>query len=249
MKPSYFLLATAAVLASGACNAEKSGGTAAGNVAAEEAVKPPANGDWSTVVAQTAQGGFRMGNPDAKVKLVEFGSMTCPHCAEFDEAGFKPLIDKYVKNGQVSFEFRNFVRDPFDIAASLIARCNGSKSFFPLTSALFEDQTEWIGKIQNLPQAEMEALTNVGPDRQFLEIAKAAGLQQWAAMRGVPNAKSTQCLSDQNAVSQLVQMNSDATTQYPNFSGTPSFTINGELVERTASWQLLEPKLREALGS
>lgn len=249
MKRSYFLLAAAALLTSGACNAEKGRDSAAGNVASEEAVRPPANGDWSTVVAQTAQGGFRMGNPDAKVKLVEFGSMTCPHCAEFDEAGVEPLIDKYVKNGQVSFEFRNFVRDPFDIAASLIARCNGSKSFFPLTSALFEDQRTWIEKLQTLPQSELEGLTNLGPDKQFLEIAKAAGLQQWAAMRGVPTAKSSQCLADQNSVNQLVQMNSDATTEYPNFAGTPSFTINGELVERTASWQALEPKIQEALGS
>ena len=72
-----------------------------------------------------------MGNPNAEVKLVEFGSMTCPHCAEFDEQGGKPLIDNYVKNGQVSFEFRNFVRDPFDMTASLIARCGGAKQLLP----------------------------------------------------------------------------------------------------------------------
>lgn len=249
MKPSYFLLAAAAALASGACNAEKGREAAVGNVATEEAVQPPADGDWSTVVAQTAQGGFRMGNPDAKVKLIEFGSMTCPHCAEFDETAFEPLVQKYVKSGQVSFEFRNYVRDPFDISAALIARCNGSRSFFPLTSALFEDQQQWINRLQTLPQQQLEALTNLGPERQFLEIAEAADLQQWAAMRGVPTAKSTQCLTDQNAVSQLVQMNSDITSEYPQFQGTPSFVINGELVENTATWAQLEPKIREALGS
>ena len=250
MKPSYLLLATCAALAGAACNAENTGnGTAsAGNVSAEEAVKPPANGDWSTVVAQTAQGGFRIGNPDAKVKVVEFGSMTCPHCAEFDEAGFRPLVDKYVKNGQVSFEFRNFVRDPFDIAASLIARCNGSKSFYPLTNAMFKDQREWVSKLQALPQAQLESLTQLPPEQQFLEIAKAAGFQQWAAMRGVPTAKSTQCLTDQNAVNQLVQMNSDITTEFPKMAGTPSFVINGELAEQTATWAQLEPKIRAALG-
>jgi protein-disulfide isomerase len=239
------------MLASAACNAEQNGGsgTVAGNVATEEAVQPPANGDWSTVVAQTAQGGFRMGNPDAKVKLIEFGSMTCPHCAEFDEQGFDPLVQNYVKNGQVSFEFRNFVRDPFDIAASLIARCNGSKSFYPLTNALFADQRDWINKLQSLPQEQLEGLATIPPERQFLQIAEAAGLQQWAAMRGVPTAKSTQCLTDQGSVNQLVQMNSDITTEFPNMTGTPSFVINGELVERTASWAQLEPKIREALGN
>ena len=250
MKPSNLLLAATAMLASAACNAERnSGGAAAGNVASEEAVKPPADGDWSTVVAQTAQGGFRIGNPDAKVKLVEFGSMTCPHCAEFDEEAFKPLVDKYVKSGQVSFEFRNFVRDPFDIAASLIARCNGSKSFFPLTNALFDAQTDWVSKLQALPPAQLEALTTVPPERQFLQIAEAAGLQQWAAMRGVPTAKSTQCLTDQDAVTRLVQMNSDITGEYPNMAGTPSFVLNGELLERTASWAQLEPRIQQALGS
>ncbi len=249
MKPSPFLLATAAILATGACNAETAGESTADNSTTAEAVQPPADGDWTQVVTQTESGAFRMGNPNAQVKLVEFGSMTCPHCAEFDENGVKPLIDKYVKSGQVSFEFRNYVRDPFDIAASLIARCNGAKSFFPLTRAMFEAQQDWITRLQAAPQAQLEALQNLGPQRQFLEIAKVADLQQWAAMRGVPTAKSTQCLTDQNAVNQLVQMNSDATTEYPQLPGTPSFTINGELLENTTNWATLEPKIREGLGS
>ena len=58
-------------------------------------------------------------------------------------------------------------------------------------------------------------------------MAKLAGLQEWAAERGLPVAKSSQCLTDQNAVNQLVQMTSDATTQYPDFPGTPTFVING----------------------
>ena len=251
MKPSLILLATATILASAACNAEKGGDAATSNgagAAALEAVPPPANGDWSTVVTQTSEGGFRMGNPDAKVKLVEFGSLTCPHCAEFDETGVKPLIDNYVKSGNVSYEFRNFVRDPYDITASLIARCNGAGSFFPLTRALYEDQLTWVGKIQEAPEAQMRQLTQLGPDKQFLEIAKVAGLQQWAAMRGVPSEKSTACLTDQNAVNQLVQMNSDASSAY-TIPGTPSFLINGELVDQAAAWRALEPKLREALGS
>ena len=249
MKPSHILLATAAILASGACNAENAGQSTTANPAAAEAVQPPADGDWSQVVTQTEKGGFRMGNPNAKVQLVEFGSMTCPHCGEFDETGVQPLIDKYVKNGQVAFEFRNYVRDPFDIAASLIARCNGAKSFFPLTREMFEAQQDWITKLQSAPESQLQAIQNLGPQQQFLEIAKMAGLQQWAAMRGVPSAKSNACLTDQNTVNQLVQMNSDATSEYPQFSGTPSFLINGELLENTTNWATLEPKIRAALGS
>lgn len=247
MKPSHLLLATAAILASAACNAEKGGESSGGSSTPIEAVKPPADGDWSTVVTQTSAGGFLMGNPDAKVKLVELGSLTCHVCADFDKS-VPQLVEKYVKTGQVGYEFRNYVRDPFDIAVSLIARCNGSASFFPLTHALFKDQTDWVGRLQTVPQEQIEALTNLGPERQFLEIAKAAGMQQWAAMRGVPTAKSTQCLTNQEAVNQLVQMNSDATSEYPEMRGTPTFLINGKMVEVT-NWQLLEPKIQEALGS
>lgn len=252
MKPTYFLLAAAAALAGSGCNAEGGGnGSTAGggNTTTAEAVQPPADGDWSQIVRQTPQGGFRMGNPDAKVQLVEFASMTCPHCAVFDQTGVQPLVDNYVKSGQVSYEFRNFVRDPFDITTSLIARCNGASSFFPLTHALFAQQDQWIQKIQSAPEAELQSATSLGPDRQFVEIAKLADLQKWAAQRGVPTAKSTQCLSDQQAINQLVQMNSDITSEYPNFSGTPSFAINGELQEQTATWEALEPKLRAALGN
>lgn len=252
MKRSYLLLAAAAALASTGCNAKKGSdsGSEAGSSAAAEAVKPPANGDWSQIVTPTNEGGYRMGNPNAKVKLVEFGSLTCPHCREFDEEGVGPLIDKYVKTGKVSYEFRNFVRDPFDIAASLIARCNGAKSVFPLTRALYKDQMKWIGKVQAAPPAELDAVQNLGPDKQFVEIARLAGLQQWAAMRGVPTAKSARCLTDQNSVNQLVQMNSDATSQY-DLPGTPSFLINGKMIDiqnGSTPWSQIEPKIRAGVG-
>lgn len=249
MKLSQILLASAAALAGAACNAEQGANTASGRESTPvEAVRAPADGDWSSVVTQTSAGGFLMGNPDAKVKLVEFGSMTCPACAAFDRNAVPQLVDKYVKPGQVSYEFRNYVRDPFDIAVALIARCNGSKTFFPLTHALFRDQSDWINRLQTLPEAQIQAITSMAPEQQFVEIAKAAQMQQWAAMRGVPAAKSTQCLTDQEAVSRLVQMNSDATSEYPQFAGTPSFVINGKMLENAVTWELLEPQITEALG-
>jgi protein-disulfide isomerase len=189
-----------------------------------------------------------MGNPDAKVKLLEFGSMTCPHCREFDEAGGQQLIDRYVKTGQVSWEFRNYIRDPFDLTAALIARCNGANSFFPLTRALYKDQPNWVAKIQATDQAQLEQLQNLPPNQQFVQVAKLAGFQDWAAARGVPQAKSGQCLANENSVNQLVQITSDATAQFPNFQGTPTFVINGKMLEKTATWEALEPQLRNALG-
>jgi protein-disulfide isomerase len=74
------------------------------------------------------------------------------------------------------------------------------------------------------------------------------GLKQYASMRGVPRAKADQCLANEAEVNQLVQMNTDAATTY-SIPGTPSFLINGALVEQVATWELLEPKLKEALAS
>jgi protein-disulfide isomerase len=247
MKPPVFLAAAVAVVAIAGCNSKP--GDAKTNAAVKwQQVAPPKGGNWTMVVNATPAGGFMMGNPNAKVKLVEYGSLTCPHCKAFDDEGVPTLIGKYVKSGQVSWEFRNYVRDPFDLTASLIARCNGSKSFFPLMRALYDNQMGWVGKIQATPQAQLESLQNLPPTKEFVQAAKFAGLQDFAAARGVPVAKSNQCLGNENSINQLVQMTSDATNQFPNFPGTPTFVINGKMVENTATWALLEPQLKKALG-
>ena len=247
MKSAYVMLAAAAIFASAACNAEK-GTSANTDNTPIKAIKAP-NGDWSKLVSRTEAGGYIMGNPNADVKLVEFGSLTCPHCAEFDEKGGEKLINDYVKSGRVSWEFRNFVRDPFDLTASLLARCAGPDRFFPLSHELYADQRNWTSKIQEIPQEQFQALQSMGPEKQFLEIAKLSQLQQWAAQRGVPSGKSNVCLTDQNEINLLVQMNGDTTTQFPEFTGTPSFVINGKMLKETATWEKLEPQLRDALGS
>ncbi len=247
MRISALLLASAALFAT-ACNNENVTANGNGPEVTAAPVPAPNNGDWSTIVSKTPEGGFVMGNPNAKVKLVEFGSMTCPHCAEFDHEGGKALIDNYVKKGLVSWEIRNFVRDPFDMTATLLARCSGEAGFFGLTRNLFADQQEWIGKVQSADQAQLQALQGAPPAQQFSTIADLAGLKQYVSMRGVPRAKADQCLSDEAAINQLVQMNTDASSAY-NIPGTPAFLINNSLVENVANWELLEPKIKEALAS
>ncbi|MDQ3078123.1 MAG: DsbA family protein [Pseudomonadota bacterium] len=249
MKPLPLLIAAAAIFATAACDADQ------GNVTANAAdipvtatpVAAPNNGDWSTIVSQTPEGGFVMGNPDAQVKLVEYGSMTCPHCADFDETGLRPLIENYVKKGLVSFEFRNFVRDPYDITAALVARCGGPSSFFGLTRAMYADQANWIAKVQAADPAAMQALQSQPPQAQFKAIADLADFPAFAAMRGVPRAKTEACLADPAGASRLVEMNSDAAAF--KIPGTPSFLINGELVESTSDWKTLEPAIKSALNS
>ena len=240
--------AAAAMLASSACNADKTGanGSAAGGTVAATPVAAPNNGDWSTVVSQTPQGGFVMGNPNAKVKLVEYGSLTCPHCAEFEEKGGAPLVNNYVKKGLVAWEFRNFVRDSLDMTASLVARCNGPASFFGMTRTMYAEQSDWFAKVQGADTKPLEAVQDQ-PAQLFKAYADIAGFPAFAAMRGVPKAKTAACLADPAAASQLVQMNSDAVSSY-NIPGTPTFLINEKVVPDVATWELLEPKIKEALG-
>lgn len=248
MKRLYLVAAAAVIIMSAACNAEKKAAAPDNTVGAAKPVPPPPNGDWTQVVSETPQGGFMMGNPNAKIHLVEFGSLTCPHCKAFNDEGAPNLVANYVKPGKVSYEFRNYVRDPFDIAAALVVRCNGPKHFFPLTDAMYKDQETWIGKLQQVPVADQQSLANLAPDKEFLAIAKWAGFQDWAAQRGIPPTKSTHCLTDENMINQLVQMNSDATDQY-NIPGTPTFLINGKVVENAATWDTLQPELQKAVGS
>ena len=141
-----------------------------------------------------------MGNPKADVKLIEFGSMTCPHCAEFEEQHGEQLIGTYVKSGRVSYEFRNFVRDPFDLAASLIARCGGPERFFPLTRQLFVDQRNWTAKLQDIPQDQIEALQNLGPETEVHPDRKARGLADLGrpARRAIGGEQHLPCRSQGN---------------------------------------------------
>lgn len=217
------------------------------NGADTAAIPAPGGGDWTQMVSQTPEGGFRMGNPNAPVKLIEFGSMTCPHCAEFSETGEPQLVEKYVKTGRVSFEFRNFVRDPADLAASLLARCGGPTPFFKLTDQLFAAQRDWIGKLQTMSPADQQRLQGMQPQQAVGAMARQAGLVDFVRVRGVPTEKAEACLADQAALQRLVDMNNAAIKTY-QISATPSFLINGKLAESSADWMSLEPKIREALG-
>lgn len=249
MKTSHLFLAAAA-LSLAACNKDKAApvdGGGEGPAVTAAPVAAPNNGDWATIVKATPEGGYLMGNPDAKVKLVEYGSLTCPHCAEFDETGVKPLIDNYVKKGLVSWEFRNFVRDPVDMTASIIANCGGEASFFGLTRSLYAEQSEWYGKIQSADQSRLQAIQNAAPAVQFATIADITGFLPWAAQRGLPRDKAQKCLSDQALTDKLVKMNADAISQY-NLPGTPTFLINGNVVQDTATWDKLEPAIKRALA-
>jgi protein-disulfide isomerase len=99
--------------------------------------------DWTRTVVATPDGGFRIGNPQAKVAVVEFMSFTCPHCGAFAAEGFPAIRDKYVRTGKVSFEMRSALRDRADLVAATLAQCAGPAHFFAMADALFAAQSDW----------------------------------------------------------------------------------------------------------
>ena len=238
--------ALALALAGCGGDAGTNGSANVNNAAPLEQIAAPNGGSWTDVIEATPEGGFRMGNPNAPVKLVEYGSMTCSHCAAFAEEGIPQLENTYVKSGQVSLEFRNYVRDGADMAASLLARCNGPTPFFKLTDQMFAAQEEWLGRASSLDQATQQRLGSLPPQQQIGEYARVLGLVDFVKMRGVPEGKANSCLADKAALDKLIEIQNFANTEY-RLPGTPSFLINGKVVPDAASWQQLEPALRAAL--
>ncbi|MDQ8756570.1 thioredoxin domain-containing protein [Sphingosinicella sp. LHD-64] len=216
---------------------------AANSSAPLKQIAAPNNGDWSETVSQTPEGGFLMGNPDAPVKLVEYASLTCPHCAAFSNEATNGLRNTYIRSGQVSWEFRNFILNAPDMAMSALARCQQPAAFFRTVEQIFAQQTEILGRID---EQESQRLQSLQPDQLIPPLARAMELDTFFARRGMPEARFNECLSDAQAVQQLTDMTNRAMTEQ-QVTGTPTFFINGERQD-VAEWSALEPRLRAAIG-
>ena len=207
--------------------------------------KAAAATDWTRTVVKTPAGGFLMGNPNAKVKLVEYGSLACPHCRHFEETGYKPLVQGYVRTGRVSYEFRNLLLNAPDIAVSLLAHCAGPAKFFPMSQVVYATQPQWfekIGAISDAQQAEMEKMTD--PQR-ITRLGEIAGFPQIAARFGVTLARARQCLADPKGLERLLNMTKAA--EDAGIKQTPTFLINSKMTD-ASTWEQLEPALKQAIG-
>ena len=232
MRPSHvlILLFASALVPSAAATA-----TSAGKVAAKQ--------DWTKAVALTPDGGFRMGNPAAPVRLVEYGSLACPHCRHFDETGFKPLVQSYVSTGRVSYEFRNLLISGPDISISLLAHCSGPGKFFAMSQYVFATQPQWVKRFESMSDAQQDELAKMTNQQQVVRFAEIGGFAQIASRFGVSSARARQCLADPKGLKRLLDMTEKATES--GVKHTPSFLINGKLTD-ASTWGDLEPLIRQA---
>ncbi|PZU10128.1 thioredoxin domain-containing protein [Sphingomonas sp.] len=192
------------------------------------AVAPPAGKEWTDVASMTPEGGVRMGNPDAPIKLVEYASLTCPHCKDFTAEGAEPIQAKFVKTGKVSWEYRPFVLNSYDIPAFLLTRCRGAEPFFKLAEQAYAAQAEWVGKAMALTPAQQADLQGTEQAQLFKKMASYMGLDAFFRARGISAADQDKCLSDVSAAEALANNTNIATTE-KNVTGTPTFFINDEL--------------------
>ena len=241
------LIALGFALALAGCGDAGGGNVTGGDTVAKAPIPAPNGGDWSQTVAETPEGGYRMGNPDAPVKLIEFASISCGSCAAFANSATEPLVERYVKSGNVSWEYRPFMIFPTDPGVFMLLRCRGAGPFFQLSEQLYADQSNWLGRVQTLAPEEIARLQALPPAQQSGALIRATGLDAFFRQRGMPAAQVDQCLANQADLTRLAEITSSAQREY-NVSGTPTFAINGETVSNANNWATLEPALQAALG-
>jgi protein-disulfide isomerase len=234
-------LALISTLALAGCD---TGGNTSAATKPADAVTAPAGTNWTETFSVTPDGGMLRGNPDAAIKLVEYGALTCSHCAEFAESS-KEGLNAMIASGKVSFEVRNFMLNVMDVPAALLARCGGAGPFFPISEQMFATQAEWLGKAQTITPAEQQAWQSLQPEQLAPLLAQKLGLDAFVQARGISADKAQACLADRKAIDQLGEITQRAQTEF-NVTGTPTFVLNGKTVPNVGDWKTLEPVLKDA---
>jgi protein-disulfide isomerase len=163
------------------------------------------------------------GKPDAPVTIIEYASMTCPHCANFDVNVYPLLKSRYIDTGKVRYILREFPLDPLAATGFMLARCAGNGKFFGLVDVLFRRQSEWMVEKPLAP---------------LLEIAKQAGFTE---------ASFDACLANRDILKGIDQVRERAATEL-GVEATPTFFINGKMYRGEMTVEQLEGAIKHALG-
>lgn len=171
---------------------------------------------------------FAFGDPDAPIKVVEYASYTCPHCANFHANVFPEIKANFIDTGKVHFIFRPVYFDGPGLWADMLARCSGDNNkYFGIAGILFERQAEWS-----------RAGSQAGVAQGLVSVGKQAGIDEETVLA---------CLQD-NDLAQALVTDFQANAQRDNVQATPSFMIDGVMTENMsyASFaQLFNDKLGE----
>jgi len=172
-----------------------------------------------------------MGPADARVTLIEYASVTCVHCAHFNEKVFPAIKEKYIDSGKIRYVYREFLTAPADVSAAgvLVARCAGKDKYFQVVDAVMRSQNE--------------IFTSGDSKGVLMRIASSAGLSE---------EQFTQCVNDPEGVKRIND-NMEKYVKTYNITGTPSFFINdkkfeGDLNDPAALSAALDTALDTALA-
>jgi protein-disulfide isomerase len=170
------------------------------------------------------EGDVVLGSDKAPVTVIEYASMTCPHCAHFSADTFPELKKRYIDTGKVRFIFREFPLDALAAAGFMLARCAGKDKFLPIIETLFAKQPDWV------VQKPIEPLKAIA--KQF----------------GFTEESFNQCLANQKVLDDI-QAVRDRAAQKLGVNSTPTFFINGKRLQGDVSIEALakaiDPYLKE----
>lgn len=198
--------------------------------------------NWATSV-EARDGGHVYGNPEAGTRLVEYMSYTCSHCAEFARTGDPVIKQLLVPRGEVSFEIRHFLRDPIDLTAALLTHCGAPEKFLGNHEAIMRGYPVWMGAARKATQAQRTRWSFGSNAARQRAIASDLGFYDIMEERGYTRPALDRCLSDQAKANALAETSARdvGALQLP---GTPSFVLDGKVLDGVHSWDALKPVLQ-----
>lgn len=215
---------------------------ASGQPAKKPAPRPAGGLNWAVTGSVTREGHHVLGNPAAKLRLIEFVSYTCPHCSHFETESEGQLKIGMIAPGKGAVEVRNFVRDPVDMTVALITNCVPANRFFQLHTAFMRMQPQWIGPLSSATAAQRQRWTTGSFASRTRAIASDFKFYEFMASRGMDRQAMDRCLANEALANKLAQQTSDAVDNL-GVTGTPSFIIDGILLAGTHDWDSLRPQL------
>lgn len=202
----------------------------------------PAPQNWNNKVSLTPEGNHVLGNPAAQMKLVEFVSYTCPHCAEFERRADGALRVAYVAPGKLSVEVRNYVRDPIDLAVALLTNCGAPQKFFLNHTAFLRSQDRWLATYAEAGATQRARWQHPDLPTRMRYIATDFRFYEIIATRGYDRRAADACLADEAEARRLAEQTAEAQRQ--GIRGTPSFMLDGAVLAGTHDWQALDLQIR-----